>query len=1207
MRQREVPMVRQPPSRGGQANEAGSLHRSGIAAYLAAHGLAGRGVEAAGYPESGPTPVTLAFETGEDVDDILCGLADETALLLQAKRTCGADKHLKATVTQWAGQIAHLRPSDRVGLATAQPKGPVKELAAALERRRRPVPGPFPPGEEKALAAVRARLPADTSEQITERALGAAIVMAVASSSPSDEGFRSAANMLDGTVVPAGSGSRAIAALQHAFQQQAAAGTGSSLDEWLQVLTEAGLEVIADADGTAGQRRRAELDAVAAHRARLASRDGILEFSLLAEDLPPMTYKPLADSLRVSVPGRDHSDDFLRVARRWPRMLLVGLPGMGKSTALEQSAARWAADSRAPVPVVIPLRDVAGRQPRRRADVTLPVLIEAATATAPQRERQPLRRGLEHAASAGEAVLLLDGLDECRELRGVVADGLAEIAGELPPDTGVVLATRDSSLPAARKLKLAEAQLAEPAWLELALSDLLRHVATSRGVPDCERDRWVGDRRRRLDEIRRGHPDLWRVPLLATLLTLLAARREPAELPVSRARLLAEAVRDTVNRWELSRLADPPPYPHLREHLLDGYNEIAHTILSGSGGCPKATVKRKVAAMLAARWGMASAEARTHAGWVLWFWDEHVGVFVASPATGDIEPRSRVFAEAGDAMWAAGQDAETRREWITGALADGDRREPVVLAASLSADVANELIEAASQAATPAARAHALWWAADSAADGAEPSATARRTLLGGLAQAAREAAARVPAPVETGKVTARKRRAVRPGWGHVLKIAMLPLPGTLRSRRDAILAGLVLDGTEQALAAALTALADARADARDELTPGEAAAVSRLLDIPLPERKPPATTPEGAVILSGSSELLGGQFMAAEQAASYAPQLGQKAVDAIYRIAHRGSVDEYDRVVIRLTALGFPDPEPFKYPDMTEFVERMTHVWDGWEEFLKAASSLASPGPSSLAEGWRYPHLAALANVLNAPKATLDGIDHTLTTNQAMLPGWIRATSHAAGLDLTAISAQAAAALNAWSEGNQDVIDIMFAPSPSPPPACDPARLDPDDVDVLIEALGATSQWLADTACILLESAHDFAIGERAEARIPLIPPDRRQHATHVAIANNPSPPAAAGRLLDSRDPLVRVGAAAAASALADNGDASPWTPVLARARADDDLTVQLAAAETEAGPITAARWTCLDCGGINEIAAPECALCASGARPGVRVLSTP
>ena len=278
-----MPALKWLSSRGGRANEAGSLYRSGVAAYLAAHGLAGRGVEAAGYPEAGPAPVSLAFETGDAVDDMRCDLADGTTLWLQAKRACGADAQLKATVAQWVGQVDQLQPGDKVGLATAEPKGDVRRLGEALDRRRRPVPGPFPPGEVRALDAVRARLPAGTPENTATRVLDAAIVMPVAASTARDDGFRYAAVLLDGRVVPAGSGSRAVAALQHAFQVQAAAGTGSGLDEWLQILADSGLEVIPEADGLAGQRRRAELDAVAAYRGRLADRDGMLWFSLLAE------------------------------------------------------------------------------------------------------------------------------------------------------------------------------------------------------------------------------------------------------------------------------------------------------------------------------------------------------------------------------------------------------------------------------------------------------------------------------------------------------------------------------------------------------------------------------------------------------------------------------------------------------------------------------------------------------------------------------------------------------------------------------------------------------------------------------------------------------------------------------------------------------------------------------------------------------------
>ena len=91
--------------------------------------------------------------------------------------------------------------------------------------------------------------------------------------------------------------------------------------------------------------------------------------------------------------------------------------------------------------------------------------------------------------------------------------------------------------------------------------------------------------------------------------------------------------------------------------------------------------------MLAGQWGRAPAEARAQARHIMEFWDERTGVFVASPPAGDIEPRSRVFAETGDAMWVARQDPAVRREWIAAALADDDRRETVVLAAGLSPDV----------------------------------------------------------------------------------------------------------------------------------------------------------------------------------------------------------------------------------------------------------------------------------------------------------------------------------------------------------------------------------------------------------------------------------------------------------------------------------------------------------------------------------------
>jgi hypothetical protein len=1168
--------VRPEGSRGGQANEAGSLYRSGVAAYLAAYGLAGRGMEAADYPAGGTAPVRLEFETAQAVDDIRCGMSDGTVLDLQAKRVCGVDANLRATVGQWAAQTDRLGPGDKIGLATAEPKDAVRDLPSALARRRRAVPGVVPRRESAALAAVEACIPSSLSREAVERMLNAAVVMVVAASGPADEGFRSAANLLEGVVVAPGSGTRAMGVLQHSFQEQASAGAGSGLDDWLQILASAGIEVFSDAGGAPGPRRRAELDAVAGHRARLASRDGILEYSLLADDLPPMRIAWLADSLRVTVPGeeRPEPEDFLIMARRWPRMLLTGLPGMGKSTALEQAAARWAADADAPVPVLVQLPDLVRGDPRRGSDITLSVLIEAATVTAPEDERQPLRSALERAADAGELVLLLDGLDECQDRRAVVADGIAATALGLPAGTGIVLATRDSGLAAARRLNLPQARLTEPSWLGAALAQLLRHAADSRGRPDAERDQWVRDRQEQVAEICARHPELWRVPLLATLLTLLAAGRAPGTLPATRARLMAEAVQDTVSRWELSR--PQRDMPGMRgEQLIDGYGEIAHAIMSGQSNCPADVVRQRVADMLAVRWANAPAEALARARDVISFWDDRVGVFIASAPDGDIGPRSRVFAETGDAMWAAAQEPETRRAWLTAALTDDNHREAVILAAGLAPDVIPGLIESAAQENDPTVGSRALTWATDAAADSPETDTATIRALIRELARAPRDpgpspeadgeaAAVHVPAPGST---------PTPPNWAHVVRILLLQLPADLRPERDRVLSELTLDDDHQVIASALAALADARADSIDSLEPDQEAAVRRLLAIPLPERRPPARDmspgQDQAVPAARPRQLVPGHSQAAEQAASYAAQLGPDAADAIYRIVRRGSAGTYFRVRAQLAALGYQDPERprvnLPLPPSTLAFDT-DPWWDQWEVFLRAAASTAPTRALTHAERWRYPDVMALADVLDPGNATLTGIDDALTTDEALLPGWIRAVSHAAGLDLPGIVAQAEAALQSWPSGNRDIIHLMLATRSTSAPVSESARLDAEDVSSLIAALGAASEWLAETAyTILLPAGHPEASRQLA-ARLSTMPAARHKNAAIIVIANDSSPPVAAVRLLDIGDPETRAGVAAAAALLAPHGDAGSWNPVLTRIR-DDQIVPQAAGGHAPAG----------------------------------------
>jgi len=261
--------------------------------------------------------------------------------------------------------------------------------------------------------------------------------------------------------------------------------------------------------------------------------------------------------------------------------------------------------------------------------------------------------------------------------------------------------------------------------------------------------------------------------------------------------------------------------------------------------------------------------------------------------------------------------------------------------------------------------------------------------------------------------------------------------------------------------------------DADDSLQPGQEDAVRRLLTRPLPERHPsPAESGSQSpgVHVGQRGELLPGHLQAAERAARYASQLGQDAVVTIYRIARRGYLRDYTRISRQMTALGYPDPEPPRLSVKTTRSGGQTlDLWEDWEPYFMAVASLETPRALTAAEQWRYPDLATLDDVLGTDNATLTAIAHAFTTDQTLMPGCMRAAARAAGLDLPAISAEAAVVLEKWPAGNRDVINVMFAPPPSPPPAFDSTRLDDQDKDALTEALAATSGWLADIARTLL------------------------------------------------------------------------------------------------------------------------------------------
>ena len=634
--------------------------------------------------------------------------------------------------------------------------------------------------------------------------------------------------------------------------------------------------------------------------------------------------------------------------------------------------------------------------------------------------------------------------------------------------------------------------------------------------------------------------------------------------------------------------------------LLNGYAEIARAWITQPGGCRADDARRQVEDMLIGQWGLARQEARARSSHILRFWDEYAGVFLVARAAGTIKPRHRIFAEIGTAMWLASHnDAANRREWVRSAITDSDNREPAVLAAALSPDMAGELIEAAGQAPDPSARSRAVLWTVVAMDDGARPPTESLCTLIEALARAG-AGSPEFEAQVLGTTLTKDTRLAPVPigwrhGWPYVLLLAKLSLPAALRPRRDRLLAGLALDADERMTIDALTALADAAADASATLEPAQEAAVRRFL-----------LSTTAVFHISNGREL--------DWAARYAAQLGPEAAESILLRARYGSKDRRDRIQRQLAPLGYSASESAEaYPGSAGFAgeadEAPTDSLDEpeewkqrrqkeWEYFFAAAVPLAPPCPLTAAGRWRLPELARLYDVLSADWASTG---HISAVEGPLLSGCIRAAAHAAGLDLSAISAEAAIAAKTLSADSMEAVDVISAPPPDPPPTCDTSRLDHQDTDTLLQALGAESEWLSDIACNLLRIACDPAIGLRAADRIPQVPPNRRANAAVVAIANNPDPPVAATRLLQAEDALVRAGAAFAARILSKDSRSTAWAFPLSLAQADSDLTVQGAGGNDirRAKATNATHWSCEDCGYGNEIDVYWCAACKKGGRP--------
>jgi hypothetical protein len=1066
--------------RAGVANEAGSVHRRNVAVFLAVHGLTGRAV-------LGGIPTFLAFETAHATDDILCELDTGRRLFISAKRTCGVGKPFQDTVADWVKTA--FEAGDRLVLATAEPKSSVRFLGPALERRREAPGTVAPKGEAAALDDLMEQL-ADETEATRDRMIDAAAVLVV------NDHHKLMCAVLEGTVVQPGQGPATVSHLESLFHTQAGSAYSGDLDSWRTRLVSLGVPLLEGPDGSS----HAQWIALAKHREALASRLGRVDLSLLADDLEPLVIPDLVMGIRVTTDTGDPDDptDTSRLdllARRVPRLLVEGLPGSGKSAALVQLAALWAREPDAPLPILVRLKELAGRC-AEASDVTADLLCDLAAGG-----RADLAAGFRAALARGHAVLLLDGLDECLDKAALIAQGVKQTVSGLPAQTGVVLTTRPGSAAATRRLGLLNALLTTPSDLDTVLTRLLEHVAATRAPDDPAG--WVADRSDRLRTVRSDLRDVGEVPLLSILVALTIADDRRADLPTTTAGVLTSAIEQTITRWEDRKDSLPAGYAvrPTKDQLLTAFAAIGRLLARQPITAP-GQVRDTVIDALVRHWALPRADATERASAAMWFWDDRNGVFVTD-THGNLTARSRVFAEIGAAQWCPHLDEPELRDWVDTAVEDQPQHAALLLAAQTDHRVVPLLLDHP-QIATQALH------------NGARFTDEQRGVLLDRLLHPVTPATADAEGSVTTAS----------PSKSVIRLIAGLPLSGALNVRRVEALMSFDMSHDDRTCSLATAAMAAATTERR-RLTPSEVDTVMAMLSLPLPTDAPRPPTGGGVRRFGGRAPLPRERGAAVVQASKRVGQLPEAAAGLFARLTPRMSTGEASKTAANLSRQGHMTGLEDSFGKVLTTLDGVHgQVLDDFRTLLGIIGGLSSAAVSLGArQRWRLDSLNRLLQALRFH--TTEPVDlFTIATARAhdLTGTWLRTVALAAGLDPDILAAEARSCL---PDAVQDVLDLVCVCFPCEDDMLSLERLDEDARAQLPALLVGDVDWMADTATEILWGHVDLAWFQVVTALIPHASPSRRYGLACLAISLSGDTADQAAAYFASSDPPMRWAAA--------------------------------------------------------------------------------
>ncbi|NOJ64359.1 MULTISPECIES: NACHT domain-containing protein [unclassified Arthrobacter] len=634
----------------------------------------------------------MALETEDALDDIRVEFESGWTALVQAKRTLRKGKPLSTAVAQWvdAAQSSPDPGTLRLVIVAGSLSGPMKVLQRVLERHKSDQPGPPTAGEAGALAVLDELLSELT---VAQRALvlRCGVICELAVEELEHTGSREAVGYL-GSVVSTGLPEDALRAwkeLTSAAGRMARIRGGHLLEGWLSELRGTGIELT-----VAGNTPAAELERLSAalrlYRDRMIREGSSIDLRDLGAQFAPL---PIAESDAQVRVGNDLDDpraeaDLVWAFLRRGRVVLTGLPGGGKSTAIRILAAQLCELPGAPLPIRVSLKDVDALGHERSFQDRL---LSIAVRDDQPEDRELIRGELERRLSAGGVSLLMDSLDETYDQRASVTRQIDELMSVVSNDVDALLSTRDVAYGFAATLGWPNLALRRPQNAERIIKAILIRAGGAQPVTDArsDADQWVDERMQWVRNALAADSTLQETPLFPVLLALLAAEKDIDTLPKGRARILEAVVRDAVSRHELSRpdttSLGPLTGRSINTAAMHAFASEASAILGANGRIGMEELVSIIGGEIAAYWDMSLGNAEVTARDAVRFFDVS-GIFVITGSQETVAPRVALFAEIGDALRAITQPDKIV-DWVNARI-DAGQFEPLILAAGINQSAA---------------------------------------------------------------------------------------------------------------------------------------------------------------------------------------------------------------------------------------------------------------------------------------------------------------------------------------------------------------------------------------------------------------------------------------------------------------------------------------------------------------------------------------